>query len=100
VLPKWKQLPAQRQRAIQQRLGVLQNMPESARNRHLNDPNFTRGMNEEDKQLLRDLSHQHVWRGAGAGAGAVAVSLQRSVLSPQFKKKLPQGFLFNRAENL
>jgi hypothetical protein len=60
VLPKWKQLPAQRQRAIQQRLGVLQNMPESARNRHLNDPNFTRGMNEEDKQLLRDLSHQHV----------------------------------------
>jgi len=35
-------------------------MPESARNRHLNDPNFTRGMNEEDKQMLRDLSHQHV----------------------------------------
>jgi len=60
VLPKWKQLPSNRQRAIQQRLGVLQNMPESARNRHLNDPNFTRGMNEEDKQMLRDLSHQHV----------------------------------------
>jgi Protein of unknown function (DUF3106) len=60
VLPKWRQLPPQRQKAIQQRLGVLQNMPESARNRHLSDPNFTRGMNEEDKQLLRDLSHQHV----------------------------------------
>jgi hypothetical protein len=60
VLPQWKQLPPERQRAIQQRLGVLQNMPESARNQHLNDPNFTRGMSEEDKAMLRDLSHLHV----------------------------------------
>jgi Protein of unknown function (DUF3106) len=60
VLPKWQQLPADRQRAIQQRLGVLQNMPESARNRHLSDPNFTRGMSDEDRQMLQDLSHQHV----------------------------------------
>jgi hypothetical protein len=60
VLPKWKQLPADRQRAIQNRLGVLQNMPESARNRHLNDPSFTRGMSDEDRQMLRDLSHEHV----------------------------------------
>src|ERR1700730_2132592 len=60
VLPRWKQLSPQRQRAIQQRLGVLQNMPESARNRHLSDPTFTRGMSEEDRQVLRDLSHQHV----------------------------------------
>ena len=60
VLPQWKQLPPNRQRAIQQRLGVLQNMPESARNQHLNDPNFTRGMSEEDKGMLRDLSHLHV----------------------------------------
>jgi len=59
VLPKWKQLSPDRQRAIQQRLGVLRNMPESARNRHLADPNFTRGMNENDKQLLHDLSHDH-----------------------------------------
>jgi hypothetical protein len=60
VMPKWRQLPPQRQNAIQQRLGVLQNMPESARNQHLNDPNFTRGMSEEDKAMLRDLSHMHV----------------------------------------
>ncbi len=60
VLPRWKQLPADRQRAIQHRLAVLQNMPESARNQHLNDPNFTRGMSEEDKNTLRDLSHLHV----------------------------------------
>jgi hypothetical protein len=60
VLPKWQQLPPQRQRAIQQRLGVLKNMPESARNQHLADPNFTRGMSEDDKSMLRDLSHLHV----------------------------------------
>ena len=60
VLPQWKQMPPDRQRAIRQRLGVLQNMPESARNQHLNDPNFTKGMSEEDKAMLRDLSHMHV----------------------------------------
>jgi hypothetical protein len=60
VIPKWKQLPPDRQKAIQQRLGVLQNMPESARNRHLNDPMFTRGMSDEDRQMLQDLSHEHV----------------------------------------
>src|SRR6266568_791359 len=60
VIPKWNQLPPDRQRAISQRLGVLKNMPESARNQHLNDPNFTRGMSEEDKATLHDLSHLHV----------------------------------------
>src|SRR5579859_7717364 len=60
VMPRWQQLPPQRQRAIQQRLGVLKNMPESARNQHLSDPNFTRGMSEDDKSMLRDLSHLHV----------------------------------------
>src|SRR5271154_1990770 len=56
VLPKWRQMPPERQQAIQRRLGVLQNMPESARNQRLNDPNFTRGMSDEDKETLRDLS--------------------------------------------
>jgi Protein of unknown function (DUF3106) len=60
VFPKWKQMPKTRQDAISHRLAVLQNMPESARNRHLNDPNFTRGMSEEDKFMLHDLSHMHV----------------------------------------
>ena len=60
VFPKWQQMSPERQRAIRQRLGVLQNMPESARNQHLNDPNFTRGMSEEDRAMLRDLSHMHV----------------------------------------
>lgn len=60
VFPKWQQMSPQRQKAIRQRLGVLQNMPESARNQHLSDPNFTRGMSEEDKTTLRDLAHMHV----------------------------------------
>ena len=60
IVPRWQQMSPDRQRAIRQRLGVLQNMPESARNQHLNDPNFTRGMNEDDKAMLRDLSHMHV----------------------------------------
>jgi hypothetical protein len=60
VLPRWKQMPPDRKRAIQNRLAVLKNMPESARNEHLSDPNFTRGMSEEDKSTLRDLSHLHV----------------------------------------
>jgi len=60
VLPKWRQIPWERQQVIQQKLGVLQNMPESARNRRLSDPTFTRGMSDEDKQTLHDLSHLHV----------------------------------------
>jgi hypothetical protein len=60
VLPKWQHLPPERQRAIRSRLNVLKNMPESARNQHLNDPNFTRGMSDEDRATLRDLSHLHV----------------------------------------
>ncbi len=60
VLPKWRQMSPDRRQAIRQRLRVLQNMPESARNQRLNDPEFTRGMSDEDKATLRDLSHLHV----------------------------------------
>src|SRR5260370_25629413 len=62
VLPKWQQLPPDRRRAIEQRLGVLQNMPESARNQHLTNPNFTRGMSEANKRTLPQLRHLHVGR--------------------------------------
>jgi hypothetical protein len=60
VLPKWRQMPVERRQAIRQRLRVLQNMPESARNQRLSDPKFTEGMSDEDKATLRDLSHLHV----------------------------------------
>lgn len=60
VLPKWRQMPWDRQQMIKQKLGVLQNMPESARNQRLNDPNFTRGMSDDERSMLHDLSHTHV----------------------------------------
>jgi uncharacterized protein DUF3106 len=60
VLPTWRQMSPDRRQAIQQKLRVLQNMPESARNQRLNDPRFTEGMNDEDRATLRDLSHLHV----------------------------------------
>jgi uncharacterized protein DUF3106 len=60
VMPKWRQMPWDRQQVIKQKLGVLQNMPESARIQRLNDPNFTRGFSDEERSTLQDLSHMHV----------------------------------------
>jgi ferric-dicitrate binding protein FerR (iron transport regulator) len=60
VLPRWRQMPWDRQQVMKQKLGVLQNMPESARIQRLNDPNFTRGLSGEERSTLQDLSHMHV----------------------------------------
>jgi len=60
VMPKLQQMPTERRALIQRKLGVLQNMPESARNQRLNDPNFTRGMSDDERSMLKDLSHTHV----------------------------------------
>ena len=60
VLPKWQQMPQERRQTIQQKLRILRDMPESARNRRLSDPNFTQGMSDQDRATLRDLSHLHV----------------------------------------
>jgi hypothetical protein len=60
VLPQMRQMPWDRQQMINQKLGVLRNMPESARNQRLNDPNFTRGMSDQERSVLHDLAHTHV----------------------------------------
>jgi hypothetical protein len=60
ILPQWRQMPWDRQQVMKQKLGILQNMPESARNQRLNDPNFTRGMSDQEKSLLQDISHTHI----------------------------------------
>jgi len=60
ILPAWRQMPQDRRQAIQHRLEILQNMPESARNQRLNDPKFTEGMSDEDRSMLHDLSHMHI----------------------------------------
>jgi len=60
VAPKWRQMPWDRQQVMSQKLRTLQNMPESARNRRLNDPSFTQGMSDEERSMLHDLAHTHV----------------------------------------
>lgn len=60
ILPEWRQMPWDRQQIIKQKLGILQNMPEYARNQRLNDPSFTRGMSDQERSMLDDLSHMHV----------------------------------------
>jgi Protein of unknown function (DUF3106) len=60
VLPQWKALPPDRRQAVQRRLQLLQDMPESARNQRLNDPGFMKGLAPEDQSMLRDLSRMHV----------------------------------------
>ena len=65
VLPRWRQMPPDRKQAIRQRLRVLQNMPEYARNQRLNDPNFTRGMSEEDRSTLAGFEPLACGRGDG-----------------------------------
>ena len=60
IMPKWRQMPWDRQQVMKQKLGVLQNMPESARNQRLNDAEFTRGMSDDERSMLHDLSHTHV----------------------------------------
>lgn len=60
IVPKWQQMPWDRQQMMKQKLGVLQNMPESARNQRLNDPYFTKGMSEDEKSMLKDLAHTHL----------------------------------------
>jgi Protein of unknown function (DUF3106) len=60
VLPRWRQMPWDRQQMMKQKLSVLQNMPEPARIQRLNDPNFTRGLSDEERSTLQDLSHMHV----------------------------------------
>jgi len=60
IAPRWRQMAPDRQQVMSQKLSVLQNMPESARNQRLNDPNFTRGMSDDERSMLKDLSHMHV----------------------------------------
>lgn len=60
VLPRWHQMPWDRQQVMKQKLSQLQNMPESARNQRLSDPNFTRGMSDDERSMLHDLSHTHI----------------------------------------
>jgi len=65
VIPRWRQLPPVRRQAIVRRLRSLQNLNETERNARLNDPAFLEGLNDEDRDTLRQLAHLHVGTAPG-----------------------------------
>jgi Protein of unknown function (DUF3106) len=60
LLPRWRQLPPPRRKAILQRLHSLRKMNESDRRAKLNDPAFVEGLNQQDRETLSQLAHLHV----------------------------------------
>jgi len=60
ILPRWQQLPLHRRQAILRRLHVLHDLSESDRTARLSDERFLAGLNEDDRELLRELSRLRV----------------------------------------
>jgi len=60
ILPRWQQLPVHRRQAILRRLHVLHDLSESERSARLGDERFLAGLNDEDRELLRELSRLRV----------------------------------------
>lgn len=56
ILPRWQTLPVLRRQAILRKLRELRALDGAQRNARLNDGGFLTGMNEEDRQMLRDLA--------------------------------------------
>ena len=68
LLPRWQQLPPPRRQAILQRLHSLRDLSESERQNKLNDPAFVEGLNDEDRETLKQLAHLHVGTAADTPA--------------------------------
>jgi hypothetical protein len=56
LLPRWQQLPQERKQLILGRLHVLHGMSESERQTKVIDEQFLRGLNPNERQILRDLN--------------------------------------------
>jgi len=56
LLPKWQALPPERKQVLRNRLRELKDLNEEQREARLNDPNFLRGLDAEEQQMLRQLS--------------------------------------------
>jgi hypothetical protein len=65
ILPRWQTLPVMRRQAILRKLRELRALDGVQRNARLNDGGFLAGMNDEDRQMLRDLAAL----GGGSDAG-------------------------------
>jgi hypothetical protein len=56
LLPKWQALPPERKQVLRGRLRALKDLNEEQRQARLNDPNFLRGLDPGEQQMLRQLS--------------------------------------------
>ena len=56
LLPKWQALPQERKQVLRNRLRELKDLTEEQREARLNDPNFLRGLDAGEQQMLRQLS--------------------------------------------
>jgi hypothetical protein len=65
ILPRWQVLPVMRRQAILRKLRELRALDAAQRGARLNDGGFLAGMNEEDRQMLRDLASLGVGPAAG-----------------------------------
>ena len=60
LLPKWQTLPPQRKEIVQERLRDLRGLSEADRQSKLTDENFLRGLDPDEREILRGLSNLRI----------------------------------------
>lgn len=65
IAPRWKALPQDRKELLQGRLRVLRGMTPQQRQQELQDPQFMRGLDDNEQDLLRKLTDLRVGPGTG-----------------------------------
>ncbi|NDQ57547.1 MAG: DUF3106 domain-containing protein [Acidipila sp.] len=66
ILPRWKQMSPDRREEIKHRLNALNGLSEQDRAAKLRDPNFVRGLDSSEQDMLRNLSNLRVTPATGA----------------------------------
>ena len=66
IAPRWKALPQDRKELLTGRMRVLRGMTPSERQQALQDPQFMRGLDDNEQDLLRKLTNLRVGPGPGA----------------------------------
>jgi hypothetical protein len=67
LLPRWQKLPVPRREAILGKLRALRGLDVTQRSGKLSDDEFLGDMNEDDRQMLRELSNLGVGQAPGPG---------------------------------
>jgi hypothetical protein len=65
LAPRWKNLPPDRRELLSGRLRVLRGMTPEQREQELNDPQFMRGLDANEQDLLRKVSNLRLGPGPG-----------------------------------